>query len=379
MRPTSEPATSPRRSRGLAAHGTWCLVALLGSAAVSAAVVTADDPRRSEADAWRLFRGNPEMTGVAGSALPAEPGVLWTLDLGSDIESTAAIAGGRVYVGDFSGKLHAVDLATGKLLWSYQARSEIQSSPSVHDGMVFFGDGWGIFHAVDAATGKAVWTFETQGEIVSSATFDGDRVLFGSYDQSLYALDRKTGALAWKVETEGYVHATPAIIGRTTTVSGCDGYLWLIDVDDGEVIDKIALGGQAGATPAVSGGRAFIGTYENQVVAIDVAAREIVWVYEHPQRKFPYYASAAVTGDRVLVAGRDKILRSLDPATGETHWEWNSGAASTRRRWWSATAPSSAPRPAGWSRSTWRAARPRGSSRPALVSLPRPRWPRESW
>lgn len=305
----------------------WSGVAIATSLVLlfSMPVRASEDDSSSQADSWPVFRGNPQMTGVAGSSLAAEPKLLWAFQAGGDIESTAAIAGGAVYFGAFDSKLYSIDLATGKQNWTYTAESEIQSSPSIDRGVVFFGDAYGVFHAVDAATGKGKWKFETQAEIVSSATFDGERVLFGSYDQYLYALDRRDGSLVWKVETEGYVHATPAIIGRTTTVSGCDGFLWLIHLDDGRVVDRIDLAGQAGATPAVLGNVAFVATYENQVRAIDVVERKTLWAYEHPKRKFPYYASAAVTEKAVVVGGRDKILRALDPKTGESQWEWNTG------------------------------------------------------
>jgi outer membrane protein assembly factor BamB len=298
----------------------WVVTALGLTTTAGAANDSADVASR---DAWRVFRGDLPMTGVARGTLPAQPKLLWAVELGSDIESTAAIADGTVYVATFDGHLHAVELASGKKLWSYRASEDIQiqSSPAVLDGTVYFGDGAGIFHAVDGKTGQRRWTFETLGEIISSATFWGDLVVFGSYDQFLYALRRQDGSLAWKVETGGYVHATPAIVDDMTTVSGCDGLLWLIRLKDGSVVDRIELGGQAGSTPAVRGNRAYLGTFENEVLGIDLDARKVLWRYEHPQRKFPYYASAAVLDDAILIGGRDKILRALDPDTGATKWE----------------------------------------------------------
>ena len=45
---------------------------------------------------------------------------------------------------------------------------------------------------------------------------------------------------------------------------------------------------------------------------VDLTAHRVVWRYQHPQRKFPFYSSAAVTGDRVVVGGRDKFIHGLD-------------------------------------------------------------------
>jgi outer membrane protein assembly factor BamB len=48
--------------------------------------------------------------------------------------------------------------------------------------------------------------------------------------------------------------------------------------------------------------------------------KKIVWRYQHPERKFPFYASAAVARDRVVVGGRDKLVHCLDAATGKSLW-----------------------------------------------------------
>src|ERR1019366_7832432 len=66
---------------------TLCLVA----AALLSAAPAADD--------WPQFRGNPQLTGVAAGPVPAMLKLLWTYDAGEAIESSAAIAGGTVYVG----------------------------------------------------------------------------------------------------------------------------------------------------------------------------------------------------------------------------------------------------------------------------------------
>src|SRR5438552_8071895 len=86
----------------------------------------------SAADEWPQFRGNPQLTGVASTTVPATLSLLWTYEAGDSIESSAAISGGVVYVGAQSGNLLAIDLGTGKLRWKYKAQDGIgESSPAV--------------------------------------------------------------------------------------------------------------------------------------------------------------------------------------------------------------------------------------------------------
>ncbi len=281
---------------------------------------------------WTSFRGNPQLTGVADSQLPDKLELLWTFQAGDMIESTAAIVDNVVYVGVSDGYLYAIDAATGKNTWKYQTSAPIKSSPSIRNGVIYFGDGEGIFHAVDIATQKKKWQFSTEGEIISSANFAGNRVLFGSYDGFLYCLNIKNGELAWKYETEGYVHGTPAIYENFVVVTGCDSYLRIINIDDGKQTQEVNLGAYVGASPAILGAntdsqvksevRAYCGTYGNEVLGIDITSGKIAWRYQHPVRKLPFLASAAVTADLVIIGGRDKMVHALSPEKGEPKWTY---------------------------------------------------------
>ena len=277
---------------------------------------------QASSDDWLSFRGNPQLTGVATGELPENLELLWTFETGDGIESTAAIAAGTVYVGTLDGYLYAINLENGGLKWKYQASGEIKSSPTVFSNVVYFGDGMGVFHAVDAQTGEPIWTFEAEAEIISSANVAQDRLLFGSYDQYLYCLSAEDGSLAWKFETEGYVHGTPAIVNGAVVISGCDGYLRSINIADGVEQQKIALGDYVAASPVILNGRAYAGTFGNQVLCAELENSEILWWYEHPERHFPFYASAAVTDDIVVIGGRDKIVHTLKSQTGEPLWTY---------------------------------------------------------
>jgi outer membrane protein assembly factor BamB len=237
------------------------------------------------------------------------------------VESSAAIAGGAVYVGAQPGVLVALDLASGKLKWKYTA-SDVglgESSPAVAGDLVLVGDLAGVLHAVGAADGKPRWTFKTGTEIKSSPVVAGDRVLIGSYDGHLYCLSLD-GKVLWKVQTQGPVHATPAVRDGVAFIAGCDEILRAIRIADGRELFTMSSGAYTGASPAIAGSRAFYGTFENEVLAVDLDARTFVWRYRHPDRHFPFYASAAVSGGRVFVGGRDKMVHALDAATGKAAW-----------------------------------------------------------
>jgi outer membrane protein assembly factor BamB len=284
----------------------------------------------ASADDWPSFRGNAGLTGVAAQPLPADLAVRWTYESAEGIESTAALVDGVVYVGSLDGKLHALDFDSGKVLWTYEAGDEIKSSPGVRKGVVYFGDESGRFHAVDAAGGRAKWTFAADGGVIASASFAGGHVIFGSQDNFLYALNPDSGALVWKVETGSYIYGTAAVarLGerQVVLVAGCDGVLRGLDPRDGSEVVQVGIDAYVGGSTAVGGRLAYVGTFENQVLGIDLVTRKVAWTYENPQHPFPFYSSAALSAERVVIGGRDKLVHALNPETGHAVWTYAAGA-----------------------------------------------------
>ena len=296
------------------------LLALFLSALPANAPAGAQGSERPGVRDWPMFRGGPQLAGVAYGKLPEKLRVRWKFATQEPITSSAAIAGGRVHVGGDDGYLYALDLASGRLVWKYHAKEMIRSSPTVVDDLVIFGDDIGIMHAVAAKTGELRWKFEAEDQIISSANHEGDRIVFGSYDGNVYCLSVRNGRLLWKFETEGRVHGTPGISEGHVVVAGCDEYLHVIGLVDGKGIAKVSMASVSGASAAIRGSRAFVGTYGSHVLGIDWRASKVAWRFKDPEREFPYMSSAAVTESAVVVGGRDKRLRALDPETGSVLW-----------------------------------------------------------
>jgi len=274
---------------------------------------------------WPMFRGNPQLTGVAESHLPAKLKLRWKIELPQEVESSAAIANKTAYVGCHDGFLYAIDLANGVVKWKYKANDSIRSSPCIVNNTLYFGDSAGMFHAVNINSRARRWTFRTDGEIISSANHKDDKILFGSYDGYLYCLAADDGKLIWKTETEGRIHGTPGIVEDKVLVAGCDEDLHVFQLADGTSTNTVYMGSFSGASAAINKSRVFVGTFNNEVIAIDWKSNKIVWTYNPPQRDFPFYGSAAVNDDLVVIGGRDKMVHAVDTKTGQVHWTFTSG------------------------------------------------------
>ena len=118
----------------------------------------------------------------------------------------------------------------------------------------------------------------------------------------------------------------PSVVDGRTLIAGCDGYLRVVNIRDGTEQTQVELSDYVGASAAVLDGRAYVGTFGNQVLCIDLERSEVLWQYEHPKRRFPFYASPAVTAGGVVVGGRDRMVHALDPQTGKPLWTYATGS-----------------------------------------------------
>jgi outer membrane protein assembly factor BamB len=53
---------------------------------------------------------------------------------------------------------------------------------------------------------------------------------------------------------------------------------------------------------------------------VDLESRSVVWRYEHEERHFPFYSSAALAEGKMVLGGRDRMVHTLDLETGRAVW-----------------------------------------------------------
>jgi glucose dehydrogenase len=150
---------------------------------------------------------------------------------------------------------------------------------------------------------------------------EGHWVLVGSYDANLHCVDAATGKPIWTHTTENYINGTPALLPSGEILfGGCDSFIHVLQLADGKELRQIDAEAYIASSVAVFDGIAYVGNYGNIVLAIDPIAGETKWKYR--ERNFPYFSSAAVTAQHVIIGGRDKRLHAIDRATGKALWHF---------------------------------------------------------
>lgn len=235
--------------------------------------------------------------GALRAVLPRSGEVVWTLETGGRIRSTPAVADGVAVVGSADGVVYAADASTGELLWTHATlgaelhsgefgfdRRTVQSSPAIADGRVYVGARDGFLYALDLATGERLWRADHEVSWVnSSPAAAGGRVFVGTSDgRFVQAVDAETGEEIWRQESRGIVWTSPLVVGDVVIFAEGGGRIRALDPVTGETRWTIYPPTELWASPVVADGVLYIGTQRGGMYAFRGAGgrplrRAVVW------------------------------------------------------------------------------------------------------
>lgn len=163
--------------------------------------------------------------------------VVWRQELAGSSQSTPAVADGRVYVGDNSGALTALDVATGEILWRFETGGEVRSRPVISaDGRtIYFGSADGALYAL-TPEGKLRWRFDADSALYGSPVLFDGRVVFGTAAGEVISLDGDTGKVIWRSEAPEYaIERAPCVGADGVYVGAWDRNAYALELSDGTV------------------------------------------------------------------------------------------------------------------------------------------------
>ncbi len=115
-------------------------------------------------------------------------GSIWHFDKIRRSISMAAIADGLVYISDFSGFLHCLDIETGKPYWTFDTLAAVWGSPLAADGKVYLGDEDGDLVVLQAGMELKVISEINMGNSIYSSPVPANGVLYIMTRSELYAI-----------------------------------------------------------------------------------------------------------------------------------------------------------------------------------------------
>lgn len=305
------------------------------------------DPPEVPRGEWLLPHATLDNHRSADSFLDADAAerleVAWSYATAGAVTGTPVHDGETVYVADWGGKLHALDLDDGSVRWTANVPGGVDSTPALDAERLYVGDRDGNLTAFDRASGKVVW--RVPADDVAGVHLYGSPVL---HDGVLY-----TG-----VASEQTQQAYPVQTFRGSVIA--------LDADDGTLLwrtrmpEEGSLGVSVWSTPAIDPdlGLLFVGTgnayaapagdRSDAIVALRMDDGGVVWSHQAtkgdtyngignpgPDRDFGASPLLVEAGGRKLVVDGDKGGRmfALDRATGELAWRMEADFVAPGTAW----------------------------------------------
>ena len=212
--------------------------------------------------------------------------------------------GNAIYVA-YSDRVVALNPTSGAVQWEYKYEgAKFYAVPAIDDGMLYIGDYSGRLHSLNLEDGSRNWLYEPEKEnvigpisltaddrVISGVAFNDDKVFFGLGSQNVMAVSRETAQELWTFKTGHGVWAAPLYVharegdenGRDTLYAvSLDHHLYAIDPDTGDELWKKNLGGAAPGNMVYDEqlNRLYIGTLTSELLAIDLDQRAILDRYE---------------------------------------------------------------------------------------------------
>jgi outer membrane protein assembly factor BamB len=225
------------------------------------------------------------------------------------------------------GEVVALDAETGKVRWKVRM-APTESSPLVAGGLVYVGDWSGKVYALNAKSGRVAWTYQTGDKVKDGVAYGGGRVYFGSYDSHVYALNSRTGKLVWKAGAQqrlgatGRFYSTPAVAYGRVYIGGTDGKMYSFGATSGKLRWSHGTGSYVYASPAVWNRRVYAGSYDGTFYAFDAATGDVRWKFKTAGS---ISGSAVVINGVVYVACFGGRTYGLDARTGKVLWVFRRG------------------------------------------------------
>jgi len=219
----------------------------------------------------------------------------WSLNVGDQITGGVAIDALSQTAIDStrSGRGMAFDSATGAKRWQQQLSGSVLSPALISNNRVILSANDGFLHGLSLQTGQSVWQFATQVPAIS---------VRGSAAPTL--LDEKTALLA---TADGRLHAV-------TTDSGLPQWSRRVGVGAGS--SEVERMSDVDGKPVVNNNQLFAISYSGQLLGIDLASRQVMFVNDLASLK-----ALAVNNQQVIATSLDGKVVAYDRSNGEMLWE----------------------------------------------------------
>jgi eukaryotic-like serine/threonine-protein kinase len=258
-----------------------------------------------------------------------------------------AVHDGTLFVASMSGRIIAIDTASGTILepspqllvqtsggFSCSCGKSISpvvifASPVVEGTIVYISGMDGRVYAYSFVDNKlkdtSEWMYPRQGSmtgsVVGGMVLSEGKLYFATSDGAVYALKADGLYEEWKVELGDKIWSAPILDGDTLYVGSLDKKVYALNTSDGSTKWKLELDGGISAAPVVYDNKVFIGDYNRHFYALNAANGEIVWQFPSDDKnadspKNWFWATPVIVNNVVYAPSLDGNVYALNAGTG---------------------------------------------------------------
>ncbi len=246
-------------------------------------------------------------------------GYRWAFGVDPSFSTTPAVVDGTAFVTAPEAGVFAVDTETGTADWTFESDRAL-SSPTVVDGTAFVTAGsvsqsgaTGRVYALNAATGEQRWAADISGD-PSWLTVVNETVFVSGTQDRVHALAAASGGTLWETQIDGSFRTAP-VVAEGRLFIGAEEALFALSTVDGT--EQWQFDRKFVAPPTVADGVVFAGDGSARFHAFDAATGELRWSVGTDNSPL---LSAPTVADETVLASGSSTLFALRVDTGERRW-----------------------------------------------------------
>ena len=276
---------------------------------------------------WKLFRGDPCLSGYTDTELPKNPVLLWTYKGETQTASSPIVDNGTTYWCDKRGRIRGVDIE-GNLSFDHDLKTAVEATPMIYDFTLYIGRIDGFMTAISLTKKDTIWNYETMGQISASPNllkFTGRKaIVFGSYDNYLYCIDAKSGEELSRFESGYYLNGAAAIWKGHVIFGGCDSWLRIINSQTGIPTDSLLLEAYIPASPAIMGDYCYIGDYSGNIYELMLEDGKIIRhkkIVSEDSESGSFVSVPAISSEAHYFYSGNRHIQAISRKSGKQIWK----------------------------------------------------------
>ncbi|WP_201595278.1 outer membrane protein assembly factor BamB [Psychrobacter fulvigenes] len=223
----------------------------------------------------------------------------------------------------------------GQRIWSVNVDDQITGGVTLDEfsQTAIISTRGGLVMAFDSATGAKRWQKQLSGSVLTPALISNNRVVLSANDGFLHGLSLQNGQSVWQFATQVPAisirgTAAPTLLDdKTALLATADGRLHALTIDSGLPLWSRRVGVGTGSSevermsdvdgmPIINNNQLFAISYSGQLIGIDLASRQVMFVNELASLK-----SLAVNAQQIVATSLDGKVVAYDRTNGQVMWE----------------------------------------------------------